>query len=190
MTLSAGASPQKRRTEIRALDKSINQTDLLRVASGCLKRSRSISEAIAEMVNLALDDKDVLEALVTEYFMVVVSAANTTATREKAVAPLRVPSSDDLRAALNTRQSMATSLMDAMMIDRKPIGDWTIGECRAAAVGKLREGHILNRIGQKFTNVDPKVRVRDAIKVEDLQKIVKEAGSTVSETFKGRSQSQ
>ena len=178
-------------TEVMAGTSGKKSDDLHQLASAFLKECPSLQDAVEEMASLASGDPDVLRALVREFFVAVVSAGGEPPIRREPqtarasrAAPLSGPTTLQLRAARVAQQRIAETLMDLLLIDRKPIGDWTIGECRAASVAKFREAQILKKIGNRFANIDPRVRVRDAIKVEDLQEIVKDAGSAASEAFR------
>jgi hypothetical protein len=181
---------------------SLDQIDLFALAAQCLKRNHSLHDAIDEMMNLAKRDPDILAGIIREYFLLVARMSNEKRApvhigalaeaepeakyepSEPLFRPVLSPSPVDLRAARQAQQKIAENVLDVLRIDRRPIGDWTLGECRTASVGKLREAYILKNIGQRYVNVDPHKRVRDVLKDEDLQEIIEESGRAVDAAYK------
>jgi len=92
------------------------------------------------------------------------------------VSPIKAgPNTREFETMKRIAQERAVTIMDSLKIDGLAIGDWAIGDCAKASSVKLREGHILRAVASHYRNADPRVRVRELIKVGDLQKIVQSA---------------
>lgn len=94
------------------------------------------------------------------------------------VSTLREPSEADRRASLVVHSAVAMTIMDTLKIDGRAIGDWTLDEARSVGKEKIRHGYILQSVAQHYANAPGNVRVRDLIKVSDLQRMVQKAAET------------
>lgn len=92
------------------------------------------------------------------------------------------PSKATLNIARSIANQAAITILDTILIDGKPLGDWTFGECQELGAAHVRNGHILLAIGRHYANIDPRERVRDHMKIEEVQKIVQAAAETADAT--------
>jgi hypothetical protein len=72
-------------------------------------------------------------------------------------------------------KASAITVLDTLKIDGRSIGDWTVGEARKAGPQKTREGAILIAATRQVANAQGFQRIRDVLKVDELQAIMQKA---------------
>ncbi len=100
-------------------------------------------------------------------------------TRPKPVLVHKSLTPADLRAMADTKKQAAVTIMETLKIDGRSIGDWTIGEALRVGRDKLCNGHILVAVARHYSNADHNAKVRDLIKLGDLQRIIQQAAEAV-----------
>lgn len=92
--------------------------------------------------------------------------------------PVREPSVADLSAMREVRRvatSVTLTVMDSWKIrDGRSLGDVTFGELESLRFENAREASIIRQI-QRHGTADPSAKVRDVIKVDDLQRMIQRA---------------
>jgi len=89
--------------------------------------------------------------------------------------PDRSPSPQQRAISARNAQVVATTIMDTLVIDKKPIGEWTIADARRESGRKTFEGYILREATRVVANARSDAKIRYVLKVEELQLIQQRA---------------
>lgn len=92
--------------------------------------------------------------------------------------PVREPSESMRRTSLAIEKMVSVTVFDTLKIDGRAIGDWTIGEARAAGRLKSREGAILIEASRVVANAPSNALIRNIVKPAEIQRIMQSAAET------------
>jgi hypothetical protein len=96
--------------------------------------------------------------------------------RQLAIAvPVREPTPQQRSAAASVAKVLAITVLDTLKIDGRAIGDWTVGEARAAGRIKSREGVILIEASRVVANAPSNALIREVVKPSEMQRIMQTA---------------
>jgi hypothetical protein len=96
--------------------------------------------------------------------------------------PVREPTVIERRASSSVARVVALTVLDTFRIDGRPVGDWTVGEARRVGREKTRYGAILIEASRLVANAKDTAKLRDVVKVAEMQKIIQHAAE-VADAF-------
>jgi hypothetical protein len=88
---------------------------------------------------------------------------------------VREPTQQQRSAAASVAKVLAITVLDTLKIDGRAIGDWTVGEARAAGRIKSREGVILIEASRVVANAPSNALIREVVKPSEMQRIMQTA---------------
>jgi len=90
--------------------------------------------------------------------------------------PAREPSAADRAAAGKAALAAAVTIMDTTRVrDGRAIGDVAMGELPRLIGANRTEAALLELVRTRYANASPFARVREVIKVDDLQRMKQQA---------------